>query len=77
MRQGKILFIVFNIIYFAFTWFLLPYVPNPILFGWIPLQLLLIFGLPVIAAIVWGTYFNGFFKTQNHVDELLNDKGGR
>lgn len=74
-KTAKISFWVFNILYFGFTWILLPYVPNPIIFGWIPLQLFLIFGLPVIAAIVWGLYFKGFFRTQDHVDKLLKDKG--
>lgn len=69
------IFIMFNIIYFGFTWLILPYVPNPIIFGWIPLQLFLIFGLPIIAAIVWGVHFNRFFKTQDHVDEILKEGG--
>ena len=38
--------------------------PNPIVFGWLPLQLGILLFLPVPAAIVWGIYFNAFFKTQ-------------
>ncbi|MBY7144569.1 hypothetical protein KFZ56_16225 [Virgibacillus sp. NKC19-3] len=63
----KVLFILFNVIYFTFDWILLPYVPNPVLFGWIPLQLILLFATPLVAAFVWGIYFNYFFKTQRHV----------
>lgn len=67
-RTTNTLFIIFNILYFTFDWVLLPYVPNPILFGWIPLQFFLLFGSPVIAAVIWGLYFNSFFNTQKHVD---------
>lgn len=63
----KILFIIFNVVYFFFDWTLLPYVPNTILFGWIPLQMFLLFVVPILGAIVWGIYFNAFFKTQKHV----------
>ncbi|GGK01496.1 hypothetical protein GCM10007063_24740 [Lentibacillus kapialis] len=63
----KVLFILFNVVYFTFDWIVLPYVPNPILFGWIPLQMFLLFTLPLVAATVWGFYFNNFFNTQKHV----------
>jgi len=65
--KAKILFILFNIVYFTFDWIFLPYMPNPIIFGWIPLQMFLMFGSPIVAALVWAAYFNGFFKTQSHV----------
>ncbi|WP_408008425.1 hypothetical protein ACJROX_27850 [Pseudalkalibacillus sp. A8] len=66
-KTVKILFIVFNIAYFTFDWILIPYLPNPILFGWLPLQMFLLFAAPIIAAILWGLYFNAFFNTQQHV----------
>lgn len=67
-KRAKVLFILFNIVYFTFDWMLIPYMPNPLLFGWMPLQMFLLFGLPLFAALVWGLYYNAFFKTQKHVD---------
>ncbi|MDH2927736.1 hypothetical protein FW755_08720 [Lonepinella koalarum] len=64
----KWLFILFNVIYFFIDWIIIPIVPNKILFGTIPLQLFLMLGLPVLAAVVWGLYYNNFFKTQSHVN---------
>ncbi|MEN1969836.1 hypothetical protein WMZ97_17370 [Lentibacillus sp. N15] len=63
----KVIFIIFNIVYFLFDWIFLPYVSNPILFGWIPLQLFLLFTAPLVAALIWGLYFHCYFKTQAHV----------
>lgn len=74
-KTVKVLFVLFNVIYFTFDWIILPYVPNPILFGWIPLQLFLLFGTPLIAAFIWGLYFQGFFNTQKHV-RYDNQAGG-
>lgn len=69
MRKSfKILFLVFNIAYFTFDWILIPYLPNPLLFGWMPLQLFAMFAAPIVAAIVWGFYYNAFFKTQKHIN---------
>lgn len=67
-KTAKNLFLIFNIAYFAFDWLLIPYVPNPILFGWLPLQMFLMFGVPIIAAVVWALYYNTFFNTQKHVN---------
>ena len=64
----KILFVLFNICYFAFDYIIVTIIPNPILFGWLPLQLCILLFLPVPAAIVWGLYFNAFFNTQKNVD---------
>lgn len=66
-KTAKILFVIFNIVYFAFNWLLIPYIPNPLLFGWMPLQMFMLFFTPIVAATVWGLYFNAFFKTQKHV----------
>ncbi|CAI9392970.1 MULTISPECIES: hypothetical protein [Bacillaceae] len=66
-KTVKILFILFNIVYFVFDWMVIPYLPNPLLFNWLPLQMFLLFALPIVGAIVWGLYFNSFFKTQKHV----------
>ncbi|MFS0646285.1 MULTISPECIES: hypothetical protein [Siminovitchia] len=67
-KKAKVLFILFNVAYFTFDWMLIPYMPNPLLFGWMPLQMFLLFGLPLVAALVWALYYNTFFKTQEHVD---------
>lgn len=67
-KFAKTGFIIFNIIYFFVDYIVIPYLPNPILFGWMPLQLFAMFAMPLLAAVVWGTYFNAFFKTQKHVD---------
>ncbi|GIN22287.1 MAG TPA: hypothetical protein DEO65_12930 [Bacillus bacterium] len=67
-KKAKVLFILFNVAYFTFDWMLIPYMPNPLLFGWMPLQMFLLFGLPLVAATVWAIYYNAFFKTQSHVD---------
>ena len=65
MKKGvKIAFLIFNIIYFFFDYIVVTVLPNPVLFGWLPLQLGILLFLPVPAAIVWGIYFNAFFKTQ-------------
>lgn len=68
MKKGaKIAFVIFNIIYFFVDYALVTVLPNPLLFGWLPLQLCILLFLPVPAAIVWGIYFNAFFNTQEHV----------
>ena len=55
MKKGvKIAFVIFNIIYFFFDYIVVTVLPNPILFGWLPLQLGILLFLPVPAAIVWG-----------------------
>ena len=67
-KSIKLLFVLFNICYFLFDYVIVTMIPNPILFGWLPLQLCVLFFLPVPASVVWGLYFNAFFKTQKHVD---------
>ncbi|MCK3658684.1 hypothetical protein A4G18_08170 [Pasteurellaceae bacterium Pebbles2] len=64
----KKLFILFNIIYFFIDWIIIPIIPNQIVFNIIPLQLLLMLVLPIFAAVIWGLYYNNFFKTQSHVN---------
>lgn len=66
-KSTKILFLIFNIIYFFIDYILVTFLPNPILFGWLPLQLAILLFFPILAAIVWGLYFNAFFNTQKHV----------
>lgn len=66
-KNVKIAFVIFNILYFFVDYILVTVLPNPLLFGWLPLQLCILLFLPVLAAVVWGLYFNGFFNTQKHV----------
>ena len=66
-KTVTILFVLFNIVYFFIDYVLVTVLPNPLLFGWLPLQLVLLLFFPVIAAIVRGLYFNAFFNTQKHV----------
>lgn len=66
-KTVTILFVIFNVIYFFIDYVLVTVLPNPLLFGWLPLQLGLLLFFPVVAAIVWGLYFNAFFNTQGHV----------
>ena len=66
-KSVKVAFILFNIIYFLTDYVLVTFMPNPVFFGWLPLQLAILLFLPVPAAIVWGLYFNKFFDTQKHV----------
>ncbi len=66
-KSTTLLFILFNVIYFFIDYVLVTILPNPLLFGWLPLQLCILLFFPVIAAIVWGLYFHAFFNTQGHV----------
>lgn len=62
--MSKSLFILLNIIYFGFNFLIIEYLPNPILFGWLPLQMLCFFGSAPVASIIWGTYYRKFFAGQ-------------
>lgn len=66
-KSGKTLFIIINIIFFAFNFVVIPLLPNPILFGWMSLHYLLFFGTAPIGSIIWGIYFIRFFKTQKDI----------
>lgn len=63
----KWLFILFNIVYFFIDYIWVTVMPNPLLFGWLTLHMAVLLFFPVVGAIVWGIYFNAFFKTQKHV----------
>lgn len=69
MSKGiKIAFVIFNIILFATNFALVVYFPKFMLFGWCPSELAFWMISMLIAAIVWGLYFNKFYDTQVHVD---------
>lgn len=65
--MSKSLFLVLNIIYFGFNFFVIPYLPNPILFGWLPLHMLCFFGSAPVSSIIWGIYYHSFFATQKDI----------
>lgn len=67
-NSKKVIFVIFNICYFLFDWIIVTIIPNPIIFGWLPLQLFILLFLPIPAALIWGIYFNAFFNTQSHVN---------
>lgn len=62
---SKKLFIFLNIIFFAFAYIGITFIPNPLIMG-IPLQLLAYFLLAPLASLMWGLYFIPFFNKQKH-----------
>lgn len=66
-KQAKFIFLIVNILFFAFNFFVVEYMPNPILFGWLPLQMLCWFGSAPLASIIWGIYYKKFFATQKDI----------
>lgn len=68
--MSKKLFIVLNIIYFAFDYLCIPYInPDGVIFGFIPFQLFLYGIMGVVASVLWGCYFLKFFEGQNRYDD--------
>lgn len=67
-KTGKIIFALINVVYFVFNYFIIPYLPNPLVWGWMPGQLLAYLAAMLFAAAFWGVYFNAFFNTQTHND---------
>ena len=66
-KPNDTLFIIINIIFFAFNFLVIPILPNPILFGWLSLHYLLFFGTAPIGSLIWGIYFVRFFATQKDI----------
>lgn len=67
MKGKNTLFVIINIIYFAFNFLVICNLPNPILFGWLPLHYLLFFGAAPVASIIWGWHYVGFFRRQKDI----------
>lgn len=59
--MSKWAFIIFNICFFFFDYIMIPYLPNPLIFGWLPLQAFALFVAPILAAVVWGYHFNRIY----------------
>ncbi|MCD8349709.1 MAG: hypothetical protein LUC93_03765 [Planctomycetaceae bacterium] len=64
-KTMKMSFVIINIVYFVFNYFIVPYLPNPLVFGFMPFQLFCYLACAPIAALVWGLYFTMFFRTQH------------
>ena len=58
-KSIKIIFIIFN---------------KTLLFGWMPSQFAFMAGSMAVASAVWGLYFNKFYDTQGHIDELYGEE---
>ena len=75
MKKGsKILFAIFNFVLFFSNYVLVAFLPRTILFGWMPSQFAFMVGSMLLAAVVWGIYYNKLFDSQGHIDELYKDK---
>lgn len=67
-KTSKNAFVIFNIVFFIFNYFAVPYLPNFLVFGFMPFQLFCYIAGGPLVAIIWGVYFTKFFGTQ-HVYE--------
>ncbi len=63
-KSSKMIFYIVNIVFFAFNILVIPFLPNPILFGWLSLHTLLLFGAAPVGSIIWFIYFHAFFAGQ-------------
>lgn len=66
-KSARTIFIVLNILYFAFNFLAIPYLPNPILFGWLSLHLLCFFGTSFVGSVLWLIYYRAFFARQKDI----------
>lgn len=73
-KTAKIIFAIFNIVLLSSNYIFVAFLPKTILFGWLPSQLAFFYGSIFLAAVVWGIYYNKFFDTQGHVDEMYKDR---
>ncbi len=55
MKKG--VFAVLTALSFIFFFFVIPYLPNPALFGWMPLQLFCYMADGAFCSALWGWYF--------------------
>ena len=66
-KSIKIIFIIFNTVLFLSNFILVAFLPKTLLFGWMA-------GSMAVASAVWGLYFNKFYDTQGHIDELYGEE---
>ena len=69
-KSIKIIFIIFNTVLFLSNFILVAFLPKTLLSGWMPSQ----FASMAVASAVWGLYFNKFYDTQGHIDELYGEE---
>ena len=73
-KSIKIIFIIFNTVLFLSNFILVAFLPKTLLFGWMPSQVAFMAGSMAVASAVWGLYFNKFYDTQGHIDELYGEE---
>ena len=61
-KNVKIAFVIFNIIYFFVDYILVTVLPNPILFGWLPLQLCILLFFTCTGSYCMGTLLQRLFQ---------------
>lgn len=72
-KLPKIIFTIFNILLLTSNYILVAWLPDTLIFGWIPFQLLFFYLSILAAAVVWGIYYCRFFNKQKHVDERYGE----
>ena len=70
--MSRRVFVILNILFFAFNFLVVEYLPNPILFGWMPLQLFLWLLAAPIGALLWGRIIAVFLPGKRHLTHLMN-----
>lgn len=73
-KTVQIIFTIFNIVLLSCNYIFVAFFPKFMMFGWMPSQLAFFYGSILLAGIVWGIYYNKFFDTQEHVDEMYKDR---
>jgi len=67
-KSIKIIFIIFNTVLFLSNFILVAFLSKTLLFGWMPSQFAFMAGSMAVA------YFNKFYDTQGHIDELYGEE---
>ena len=73
-KTAKVLFAIFNVILLSCNYIFVAFFPKGLLFGWLPAHLAFFYGSIIVASIVWGVYYNKFFNTQKHVDDMYGEE---
>ena len=73
-KTVKLIFIIFNVVLLSCNYIFIAFFPHFLLFKWLPFQLAFFLFSMLLAAAVWGVYYNMFFSTQEHVDEMYKDR---
>lgn len=73
-KMSKIVFAIFNILLLSSNYIFVAWFPSYLVFGWIPFQLLFFYMSMLVAAAVWGLYYNCFYNKQKHIDERYGEE---